>query len=45
MNEILSRQNSPAISLPSFSCLATRYLLVIAKELCWMDKKLLKIHH
>jgi hypothetical protein len=25
------RQYSPAISLPSFSCFATRYLLVIAR--------------
>jgi hypothetical protein len=33
MKEIVRRQNAAAISLPIFSCFATRCLLVIAAEL------------
>jgi hypothetical protein len=42
MNEIFRRQNSPAISSPSFSCFAIKYLLVIPRELWWTNQNLLE---
>jgi hypothetical protein len=44
MKEIIVRQNSLAISLPSSSCFATTYmsLLVIAREFWWMNQKWLE---